>query len=152
MNITPLRPHHIIDIVTQHGQNSQFKPHPYGHAVHTVAKNILNNINVAVKLIIEADEICQPCIHLLPSGQCDDILQKIDPPIPKQKYNDSIDSKLLSYLNIPPDSILTIKEYLESINSKIPGIEEICTHPKENMENRLEGLIEGLIRIGIRRK
>ncbi|MBN2029335.1 DUF1284 domain-containing protein [bacterium] len=151
-NIILLRPHHILDIITHYGQNVQFKPHPYGHAVHTIAKKMIDNIDLKIQLIIGADDICRPCEHLLPSGYCDDVLHQLDPPTPKQDYNNNLDSQLLSYLDILPDSILTLREYLKVINSKIPGIEAICTHPGENVESRLGGLIEGLKKLGIRKK
>jgi len=35
-----LRPHHVLDIVSAIGHGAEFRPHPYGHAVHTVAEAI----------------------------------------------------------------------------------------------------------------
>jgi hypothetical protein len=36
-----LRTHHLIDIVTDYGRGAVFAPHPYGHAVHTVAERVI---------------------------------------------------------------------------------------------------------------
>jgi len=38
------------------------------------------------------------------------------------------------------------------VNQKVPGVEKICTHPKEDQEKRLTGLIDGLIKMGIRER
>ncbi len=119
-----LRPHHILDIITRYGQNVQFKPHPYGHALHTIAKKMIDNIDLKVQLTIGADDICRPCKHLLPSGYCDDVLHQLDPPPSKQDYNDDLDRRLLSYLDLLPDTMLTIREYLQVINVKFPVLRQ----------------------------
>lgn len=149
-NFTLLRPHHILDIITKYGQNFAFDPHPYGHAMHIVAQKIVDDINMKVKLTIGADEICYPCRHLLPNGYCDDVLKQISPAINKQDYNDHLDSKLLTFLNIKPNTILSIRDYLTIINARTPGIEKICSHPMEKKDCRLRGLIDGLVKVGIR--
>ena len=46
--------------------------------------------------------------------------------------------------------MISTRKYLEIVNEKVSGIEQICTHPKENQEARLNGLIDGLIDLGIR--
>jgi len=48
--------------------------------------------------------------------------------------------------------VFTTRKYLELVNEKVPGIEKICTHPKTNEEERLNGLIDGLIELGIRER
>ena len=147
-----LRPHHILDIITGYGHGVEYKPVPYGHSQHIVAKAILSDVDIKIKLVIGADAVCQGCKHLLPDGQCDDVLQQLDPPISKQEYNDTLDYRLLDYLNINRDTVTTIREYLEIVNKKVPGIERICTHPKEDQKERLNGLTKGLINLGIRKE
>ncbi len=145
-----LRPHHIIDIITDQGMNVQYEPHPYGHSQHIVAPKLLSDLDLNVKLVLEADDICTGCKHLLPDGKCKDVLAQLNPSPSKQAYNDVLDSRLFDLLEITPDDILSTRAYLELINEKTPGIERICTHPKEDPEERLKGLISGLIRLGIR--
>jgi hypothetical protein len=145
-----LRPHHIIDIITDQGMNVQYEPHPYGHSQHIVAPKLLSDLDLNVKLVLEADDICTGCKHLLPDGKCKDVLAQLNPSPSKQAYNDVLDCRLFDLLEIFPDDILTTRAYLELINEKTPGIERICTHPKEDPEERLKGLISGLIRLGIR--
>ena len=145
-----LRPHHVLDIISGYGHAVKFKPHPYGHAVHSVAQIILSDTKLKVEFIAGADEICQPCKHLTSNGLCDDVLSQTDPPLSKQEYNDALDHRLFDYLGFAPGTVMTILQYLEIVDKKVPGIEEICTHPREDQRQRLDGLIQGLIKLGIR--
>lgn len=144
-----LRPHHILDIVTDHGNSKDFSPAAYGHSQHIVAPKLLSNLDLKVKLVLDADDICVGCKHLLPNGKCKDVLAKLNPSPSKQAYNDVLDCRLFDYLSIEVNSVLTTRKYLEIVNEKVPGIEKICTHPKENQEERLNGLIDGLMKLGI---
>lgn len=144
-----LRPHHVLDIISGHGHGVEFVPHPYGHAVHTVARAILSNVEMEIELVIGADEICRPCTHFQSDGRCDDVLRQVDPPISKQKYNDDLDKRLLDYLGLTSSRAMTIRKYLTIVARNLPGIEKICTHPGEDLKARLTGLHHGLARLGI---
>ena len=145
-----LRPHHILDIISGHGQGIKFQPHPYGHSLHIVAPKLLSNLDLKIKLVLNEDDICKGCKHLMPDGKCKDVLAQLKPSPSKQAYNDVLDCRLFDYLSIEVNSVITSRKYLEIVNEKVPGIEEICTHPKENQEERLNGLIDGLINLGVR--
>ena len=144
-----LRPHHILDIVTGFGQGKKYKSHPYGHSQHIVAKKLLSNLDLKIRLVLNADDICKGCTHLLTDGKCKDVLAQLKPSPTKQAYNDVLDCRLFDYLSLDINGVLTTRKYLEIVNEKVPGIEKICTHPKEYMEERLTGLIDGLIKLGI---
>jgi hypothetical protein len=146
-----LRPHHLIDIIRSYGQGVEFKPHPYGHAQHTVAAQVLADLDMEIELVLAADDICHPCRHLQPDGRCDDVLAQLAEPISKQTYNDGLDARLFPHLQIRPGARMTVREFLEKLNAHTPGIEKICTHPGESQERRLEGLAKGLASLGIRR-
>jgi hypothetical protein len=103
-----------------------------------------------IELVLGADAICQGCKHLQGDGRCQDVLDQLTPSPSKQAYNDVLDSRLFDDLSIAPNSVITLREYLEKVDKKVPGIERICTHPKENQESRLNGLIAGLNMLGIR--
>jgi len=145
-----LRPHHVIDIITGHGNNVVYQPHPYGHSQHLVAQKLLSDLNLRIKLVLESDDICRGCKHLMADGKCRDVLAQIIPSPSKQAYNDVLDSRLLDHLLLASDCVITARKYLELVNNSTPGIEKICTHPKESSEKRLAGLINGLTIIGIR--
>ena len=149
--VMKLRPHHLLDIISSYGHGREFKPHPYGHAVHIVAKAVLSDTEIKVEFIVGADEICKPCKYLQPDDTCTDLLRQISPPISKQVYNDDLDNRLFSYFGFAPGTVMTVREYLEIVNKKVPGIEKICTHHKEDQKSRLEGLTQGLLKLGIRK-
>lgn len=146
-----LRPHHILDIVSDYGKGPvNYQPHPYGHSLHLVAPKLIAGPGLKIKLVVAADDVCTGCRHLLPDGKCSDVLSQLKPSPPKQSYNDVLDSRILDLLALETGTILTFKEYLVKVNEKTPGIEYICTHPKEKMDERLSGLINGLKKLGVR--
>ena len=144
-----LRPHHVLDIVSAHGHDAEFAPHPYGHGVHTVAAAIVADPDLEATLVVGADEICRPCKHLQPDGSCDDVLSQLSPPISKQQYNDDLDRRLLAYLGLEAGATMTLRRYLEIVKGKVPGIETVCTHPGRDAAKRLAGLTRGLEKLGI---
>lgn len=143
-----LRPHHLLDIVCSYGHGEDFQPHPYGHAVHTVAKAVLADLETEVQFVVGADDICAPCTHLR-DGQCDDLVRSVSPPVRKQQYNDELDRRLLQYFQLPPHRAMTVREFLEIVQSKLPGLAALCAHPSETAAHRLTGLAEGLRRLGL---
>ncbi|MBN1873876.1 MAG: DUF1284 domain-containing protein [Anaerolineae bacterium] len=143
-----LRPHHLIDIISDYGHGVKFTPHPYGHALHTVAEQVLNDLSLEIEFVLAADEICYPCRHLQPNGVCDDVLSQLDEPVSKQGYNDELDGKLFPYLGIKPGARLTLRQFLECVARHFPGIEKICTHPGEQEAYRRQGLEAGLSKLG----
>jgi len=146
-----IRPHHILDIISAHGKGKEHQPHPYGHSLHIVAPRLLSNLDQKIKLVINADDICEGCMHLQPDGKCKDVLAQLTPSPSKQAYNDVLDSRLFDDLSIEPNAVITTHDFLKKVNMKVPGIERICTHPKENHQERLNGLVAGLIKLGVRK-
>ena len=53
-----LRPHHILDIISKYGHDVQFGPHPYGHSLDIVAQKLLSNLELKIKLVLGADDVC----------------------------------------------------------------------------------------------
>jgi hypothetical protein len=147
-----MRPHHIVDIITSHGQGVEWTPAESGHSQHIIAPQLLENSDLKIKLIVNNDDLCKGCIHLMPDGKCADVLAQLTPSPSKQAYNDVLDCRLLDQFEIEINSVMTMREYLAIINGHVPGIEDICTHPKEDKAERLTGLTEGLIKLGIREK
>ncbi len=146
------RPHHLIDIVTQIGGGAAFTPHAYGHAVHLVAAEVMADPDLTVTFVVGADDICEPCIHLvegLEGAHCDDVLRQFDPPISKQDYNDDLDRRLLEFLGLCEGQALTFRDYLVLIRERFSGIEEICTHPGEDLTSRRNKLNRGLETFGV---
>lgn len=145
-----LRPHHILDILTGLGQGRTYQAHPYGHSQHIVASQLFTNLDLKIKLVLTADEVCKGCKHLESDGQCKDVLSHIKPSPKKQAYNDVLDCRLFDLFKLDPDCEISVREFLEIVNDKVPGLEDICTHPKQSKADRLFGLTNGLIQTGIR--
>jgi hypothetical protein len=140
----PLRPHHLLDILCDYGHGISYQPHPYGHALHTVAAQVLSNLDLQISFVIAADAICQPCRHLHPDGRCDDVLSQLPDSPSKQVYNDALDRRLWAYLNLDKGQATTMREFCQRVSQNLPGIEKICTHPGEEQPYRLAGLREAL--------
>jgi hypothetical protein len=142
-----LRPHHLLDIITQYGAGVPFRPHHYGHALHSVAETVIANPDLLVELVVDADDICAPCSHLV-QGRCDDVLSRVEPPTAKQDYNDDLDHRLLAYLGITEGDVMSVRQYLKVVRCHLEGIEKICTHPREDEKSRLEDLTRGVAKLG----
>ncbi len=146
-----LRPHHFLDILTSCGNGEKVEPHPYGHALHIIAPMVLEHPGLTVTFVAAADDICAPCKHLRSDGTCDDVLSQLSPPPSKQEYNDDLDRRLFAYLHMRSGTATTVHTFFELVNRHIPGIEKVCTHPKEDQQRRLAGMVKGLQMLGFRK-
>jgi hypothetical protein len=144
-----LRPHHILDITRNIGNGREIKPHAYGHLLHLVTRELLDDIDQECTLVVGNDDICGPCVHLGKDGRCDDLLGQLSEPVSKQAYNDELDGRILRYLGLEPGATMRVSDYLRRACADLDGISEICTHPKEEKERRKEGLRKGLELLGL---
>jgi hypothetical protein len=142
-----LRPHHLLDIITQYGQGTPFGPSDYGHAVHTVAALVLSEPRQPVVMVVQADDICAPCRHLR-DGQCVDLVRSLDPPMSKQSYNDDLDRRLLAHLRLQAGEALTMHAYGVRVRECLDDLETVCSHPGEDPAARLRHLRHGLELLG----
>lgn len=141
------RPHHLIDIITQYGAGQPFQPSAYGHAVHTVAAEVIANPDVEIEFGIGADDICAPCIHLV-NGRCDDVVGYFDPPASKHDYNDALDQRLLAFLGMAEGEVMSFRQYLTVLRAHMDGLPELCAWPGQDPEARLRDLEAGLNKLG----
>lgn len=144
-----LRPHHLLDIITDFGNERTFGPHPYGHNYHKVATEILAKPEQVIQLVLTADAVCDPCIHRQSDGTCVDILSQVTPAISKQNYNDDVDQRLFTFLKLKPGMSMNLKKLLKMVADNIQAVAEICTHPGEAEKARLKGLKSGLEKLEI---
>ena len=120
--------HHFVDILTavrEGGADPQ--PHPYGHAVHSVTKEILANPYVGLRMEFGADDICLPCRHNI-GGLCDDTIDvSFRPQAPKSKreYNLLIDQRWAERLSVQQNDILTARELCLRIRDRAGDIRDI---------------------------
>ncbi len=123
-----IKPHHFIDIVTAFGEGrADPQPHPYGHAVHRVTKEILADPNVDLRMEFGADDICLPCRHNV-KGRCDDTIDvsfRPQAPESKRECNLLIDQRWAKRLGVRQDDILTAHELCLRIRECADDISDI---------------------------
>ena len=145
-----IKPHHFVDIITKFGEESpEFKSHPYGHHVHVVAKKILDDRDIVLRVELGADAICQPCDHNK-NGMCDD---KIDTsfrpgaPSLKREWNLLIDKRWCEKIGIKHNDQLTAREFCKRIKNSIDNLRDIYLEiPKKRTSERKKKLKRGIIK------
>jgi len=145
-----IKPHHFVDIVTAFGDGrTEFEPHPYGHAMHIVAKEILGNRDIGLRIELGADDICLPCRHNV-DGLCDDTIDtSFRPQVPKSKreYNLLIDQRWSERLGVQQDDQLTARELCSRIRDCAGDISDIYREiPSARTAERKAKLQRGVAR------
>ena len=143
-----IKPHHFVDIVTACGdERTPFQPHPYGHAVHTVAKEILANFDIDLRIELGADDICLPCRHNI-LGLCDDTIDnsfRPQAPTSKREYNLLIDQRWAERLGLRQDDQLTARELCLRIRDCADDIADIYREtPSDRTAERQAKLQRGI--------
>lgn len=138
-----LRPHHLIDIIRNIGHQRPLVPHDYGHAQHAITRRILDDPNQDIHFVLDADDLCSPCVHLK-NGTCDDLLPQFSHPVLKQNYNNELDHILVRFFEIAEGCVLPLTEFVQLVEENLEGLIPLCTHPGESYEYRREGLMKGI--------
>ena len=149
--IIRIKPHHFVDIITEFGAGTEeWEPHPYGHAVHSVARDVLANRDVTLEMDSGADDICAPCIHNK-DGLCDDTIDtsfRPDAPSSKREWNLIIDKRWYERLGLGDGDRLTASDFVRRLQDALKnGIEDVYREiPPEMTSRRLENLQTGTAR------
>lgn len=150
-----IKPHHFVDIVTALGAGQKrFEPHPYGHAVHTVAAMIAADPAVLLEMEFGADDICEPCVHNI-GGLCDDTIDtshRPDAPASKREWNLRIDRRWASQLGLEQGDRLTAREFCARLRDATGDITDIYREiPAGRTAVRAANLKEGILTLLERR-
>jgi hypothetical protein len=145
-----IKPHHFVDIITALGDGqTRFTPHLYGHAVHSVAAEILANRSLHLRIELGADSICLPCRHNV-NGLCDDTIDtSFRPTAPKSKreWNLLIDRRWCERLGISQDDCLTARELCRHIRDRVGDITDVYREiPPQRTAERQAKLERGITR------
>ena len=147
MDFISIKPHHFIDIITHLGAGDRFDPHPYGHAVHTVAASILGNPETSLRMELGADDICLPCVRNI-GGLCSDVIDiswRPDAPSSKREWNLLIDRRWCERLGIAQGDCLTARSFCELIRDRAGDITDIYREiSPERSAERLCKLMRGI--------
>lgn len=123
-----IKPHHFVDIVTTLGSGqTEFRPHPHGHALHMVAQQILGNPDLLLCIELGTDDICLPCRHNI-AGICDDNIDtsfRPEAPKSKREYNLLFDQRWTERLWLRPGDQLTARELCLRIRDSAGDILDI---------------------------
>lgn len=143
-----IKPHHFVDIITALGAGeTDFQPHPYGHAVHSVAKEILADPSIDLRMELGADDICLPCCHNI-NGLCNDTIDvsfRPQAPESKREYNLLIDNRWAARLELRQDDILTARDLCLRIRDRAGNISDIYREiPTDRTAERQEKLQKGV--------
>ena len=143
-----IKPHHFIDIITSIGAGqTSFEPHPYGHAVHTVAEAVLSDPDTVLRMELGADDICAPCKHNI-DGLCDDTIDTSFRPLaPKSKreWNLIIDRRWCERLNVAEGDTLSARKFCGLVNSLAGDLTDIYREmPAERTREREANLRQGI--------
>ena len=145
-----IKPHHFVDIVTAIGDGPiEFQPHPYGHALHRVAKTILANRDSELRIELGADDICLPCGHNIDGLCADTIDTSFRPLAPKSKraYNLLIDQRWSQRLGLQQDDQLTARELCLRIQDCADDIKAIYREtPLARTAKRQAKLQRGIVK------
>jgi len=143
-----IKPHHFVDIITSFGDGQRtFQPHPYKHAVHTVAQRILDNRDILLKIELGADDICKPCIHNV-SGSCDDTIDtsfRPTAPSSKRDWNLLIDRRWCDRIKLKQGDKLSARQLVQRIRDHMGDITDIyCDIPADRTAERAQNLLKGI--------
>ena len=144
---TRIKPHHFIDIVTSIGRGAEFKPHPYGHAVHSVAEKVMRNRDAVLEMELGADDICAPCTHNV-DGLCDDSIDtsfRPGAPASKREWNLIIDRRWCERLGLKQGDRLTAREFCGRLRDSAGDITDIYREePADRTADRAANMRRGV--------
>jgi len=143
-----IKPHHFIDIVRDFGQGrTAFAPHPYGHAVHSVAERILREPDVMLEMELGADDICAPCVHNI-DGLCDDTIDttwRPAAPTSKREYNLRIDRRWCARLGLAQGDRLTARDFCRRLQGRVEDLTDVYReNPPDRVAERAQGIRAGI--------
>ena len=143
-----IKPHHFIDILRDVGAGrTDYQPHPYGHAVHSVAERVLRERDVMLEMELGADDICEPCIHNV-EGLCEDTIDtsfRPDAPTSKREYNLLIDQRWFAHLGLAQGDRLTARDFCQRLAERMGDLTDIYReNPPERVAARAEAVRAGV--------
>ena len=143
-----IKPHHMIDIISTEGAGkTAFGPHPYGHALHLVTRQILDDTETLLTMALGADDICSPCKHNI-DGVCGDVIDtsfRPAAPAAKGEWNLLLDRRWCERLGFQQGDQLTARRFCRRVAEMADDITDIYREePAARTANRAANLKRGL--------
>ncbi|MFC2075830.1 DUF1284 domain-containing protein [candidate division KSB1 bacterium] len=133
--IIRIKPHHFLDIIRDLGAGHVWEPHPYGHAVHTVAQELLARRDGLLELVAGADDICRPCKHNI-DGSCADTTTSPGYEISKERWNRTIDNRWLDRLGLKLGQIISAREFCRLADERMGDL--LTIYPEVEVDRTTE--------------
>lgn len=139
-----IKPHHFLDILRDYGAGRSWKPHPYGHAVHTVARSLLDNREQMVVLVLGVDDVCDPC-RKNENGTCMDWTESPGYRIRKEDWNRRIDRRILGLFGLGEGTAISALDFARLALRHIDDVSTVWREvPAEQTQERVRNLSRGL--------
>ena len=139
-----IKPHHLLDVIRDYGAGRSWKPHPYGHAVHTVAQSLLNDREQAVVLVLGVDAICDPC-RKNDNGTCTDWTESPGHRIRKEDWNRRIDQRIFELFELEQQTVISALDFARLALRQLDDVYAIWREvPREQTRERVKNLSRGL--------
>ena len=135
-----LRPHHLLDIMRDYGNDIVSDAHPYGAALAEVTKIVLSDIDQEIVLVPAVDSICQPCAKLH-DGLC---VARINDKLLMRTYNDRLDARLFERIALQEGQSITVRAFMAIVEDDLEGIVSLFDAPANNYAVRLRGTRKAL--------
>ncbi len=137
--------------MTAYGDGQRrFEPHPLGHAVHSVAHEVLGDPDMELCMELGADDICAPCTQNA-NGQCQDSIDtsyRPEAPTTKREWNLRIDQRWCGRLGLAQGDRLTARQFCERLAVCTDDIDDIYAEvPQAMTADRLRKMRAGVARI-----
>ena len=146
------KPHHFLDIVRDFGVGVEFRPSPYGHAVHLVAEKVLADRQVMLELVLGIDRFCEPCKNHV-DGHCIDTTATTGEVTSKEQWNLTIDTRLLERLGLEEGARIRADDFCRLTRERLYPAGQVegalifdiwREAPREKTESRARGLLRGI--------
>ena len=139
-----MRPHHLLDILRDFGNNRVRDPHPWGASLNSVTQIVLSNPEREIEFVLKVDSICETCSQL--NGNiCE---ARINEKLLMRVYNDRLDLDLFTELKIKPNTKMTLIEFSAHVSENM-NVLDIFTSPNEDSFLRKKGTLSAFKRLGI---
>lgn len=143
-----IKPHHMVDIICSFGRGKKdFNPHPFGHAVHTVAETVFNNPDVNFYIELGIDTICRPCKYNTGDKCSGTIDTSFRPLAPKSKneWNLLIDKRWCKKLGLKQGDLLTARQFGRLLEEKAMDVSDIyCEFAPDRILNKQQSIEKGV--------
>ncbi|OGF98293.1 MAG: hypothetical protein A3F83_03195 [Candidatus Glassbacteria bacterium RIFCSPLOWO2_12_FULL_58_11] len=139
-----IKPHHLLDIIRDFGAGVVHQPHPYGHAVHRIARIVKEHPETVFELTAGADSICAPCRNLVES-RCTDTTTSPGREVSKESWNRTIDGRIFERLGLAEGEKISALEFCRLASLRLGDLFTLYAEVEQSKTSlRRENLERGL--------